>query len=694
MKLIKKSSDLLLFCGIWTLFRALPFLLVEDYTAELELHHRYEGGATLIAIACLVPILWATEAFASLMMYSSLSRIKNKALRLASMSAFSLLLLIYFSLQTASWGLYQRTGFFSTLDSLHLASIALDIRILLSNISASDLSHFLLVPLIALVPVALLFFAHTLNACALQSKKTISILTILLFAFVFLPATHFKKLTPKRQRFFQSLLHNFVSPDMSLVWAPLWLDSPLPGFEKVELDLERMKSPPVYMTTQLAVAQKNVLLISIEALRADMLAAYGNQQSVMPFIDSIGKESTIFKRAYAQGAETAYSQTTIVSSLHPLKFPYRDVGKDINYPIARIYDILSDLGYQTAYLTEEWSSTSKFTKSEKLNLFLNPAILQREALRQYLPDSEIKTDKAGVPTAATTDRANLAALKDWLTNLDSDKPFFASLYLFSSHYPFNPPDDFTPPFTPFTLGNDARKISFLGYPEEYASVMKNRYMNALRFIDGGVRSLFGTLKELQRLKDTVVIVTGDHGSLFHEHGLVNHAGYLYEEVSRVPLLVYGAEGFYPVDDGLSPVGHIDITPTILSVLNLPPHPNHQGTALLYQKEPEVSLMKRPLFSTVQLVVQEDCVLLWPWKYCFNWREQSERLFNLQTDSQEKNNQVTQRLKKTKILSELLLSFRNRQLTYYAPTEPYRSNYYPPKITANKSTNTVPPALSK
>src|SRR5690606_37936808 len=128
-------------------------------------------------------------------------------------------------------------------------------------------------------------------------------------------------------------------------------------------------------------------------------------------------------------------------------------------------------------------------------------------------------------------------------------------------------------------------VSFLGYPEEFSEIMHNRYLNCLRFIDAQLRQMFSELERAGKLENTIVIITADHGELFHEHGFVNHAGYMYEEVMHVPLLLYGLE---PESHGEVDrlVGHVDIAPTIADVLGLSPHDNMQGTSLLNENQSE------------------------------------------------------------------------------------------------------------
>jgi arylsulfatase A-like enzyme len=103
------------------------------------------------------------------------------------------------------------------------------------------------------------------------------------------------------------------------------------------------------------------------------------------------------------------------------------------------------------------------------------------------------------------------------------------------------------------------------------------YDSEIRQLDGKVQGLF---EQFHWETNTIVIVTSDHGEGFHDHGLVGHANSLYNELLRVPLLVYSSAEAYPAARIAVPVAHVDVLPTLREIAGLPPDAQNVGWSLL------------------------------------------------------------------------------------------------------------------
>ena len=209
--------------------------------------------------------------------------------------------------------------------------------------------------------------------------------------------------------------------------------------------------------------------------------------------------------------------------------------------------------------------------------------------------------------------------------------------------------------------------------------MRNAYYNALHECDRQLGRLLTTLRETGQLTNTMIFVCGDHGQAFHEHGYVTHAREPIEPVIRTACVLYApAFVLARVDD--YPVELIDIVPTVLALLGLPPHPNFQGIDVLSPSRPP--LEKRLLFfHTENALTRTDAVLLaGRWKYNFNRDSKQGTLFDLATDPVEDQNLCAREPARARQLAQLLREWRRRQLAYYYFPQYYRHFYPPPPPT--------------
>ena len=183
-----------------------------------------------------------------------------------------------------------------------------------------------------------------------------------------------------------------------------------------------------------------------------------------------------------------------------------------------------------------------------------------------------------------------ANARSWL-RWNRDKRFFLFLHTFQVHSPYAPPARYADLFSEYD-----------GKPLDESSPSHLRemadYDREIRYTDDELRRLFESIDELGLAEDTVFIVTSDHGEAFLEHGLLEHGGYLTEEVIHVPLMFWGRG----IPEGRripTLVSHVDLMPTILELLGLRGPALTQGSsllALLRASANDPALAARPLFS--------------------------------------------------------------------------------------------------
>jgi arylsulfatase A-like enzyme len=464
-----------------------------------------------------------------------------------------------------------------------------------------------------------------------------------------------------------------IAPQLAMFWSALLYRPPTEAYRPVPLQLRAAYSVDSYLgrAKQVDRARQNVIVVLVEALRDDVLAEHGGDPRIVPELNRLARSGLSFS-AYAQAPETSESLLAMLSSLYPHKSVRRDSRNHWDFPHLFIYDLLARLGYRTAIINDEWSMDRSLLSSGQLDLHFDAFSQDLSGVPAELNPRLHATRYFGDYSLAVADKLKLRVLSDWIARR-GDRPFFALVYFSSSHFPYEQPEGLPPLFTPVELSSEP---SFLHYDRSLAPVMRNRYFNTLHYIDELLGDLGTQLERLGLEKNTLLIVTGDHGESFGEHDHVTHAGYLFEEAIKVPLLIHGAPGFEPEREGA--VQLIDIPPTILSLLHLPEHDNYQGSSIVREAGSRDERIATPIFSSVQMLTHEDMVLVWPWKYVENARADETRLFNLAEDPAERSNLIGVEADRANALRLCLGTYRDSQLTYFADGSEYQAGFFPPR----------------
>ena len=305
----------------------------------------------------------------------------------------------------------------------------------------------------------------------------------------------------------------------------------------------------------------NVVVILVDSLRADHLIAGGCPRDVMPAVNALARASRVFTDCVTQATHTDYAVPPVFCSHYPLRV--RDAWRHPQlptFPRLMIYDLLKRRGYRTALFSsqnENWGQMAGFLRTEGLDRYVFPGAEGGAGFADMIDD-----------------RITVSGALSWLEEARGT-PFFLALNLQSAHVPYAIPADFPRRFGPravdFTLGAGH-------FPRERAGTVRDLYADALAYADAQVGRLLARLEGPDLRERTVVVVTGDHGESFYEHGAAAHANGLFEEVVRVPLLMR-APGLEPGTDA-RPAQLLDVAPTLCGLLGLPPHPSFQGLDLL------------------------------------------------------------------------------------------------------------------
>jgi len=269
----------------------------------------------------------------------------------------------------------------------------------------------------------------------------------------------------------------------------------------------------------------NILLVTLDTTRADVLGCYGGDPKVSPNLDRIAGRSHLFERCEASVPQTMPSHTTIFSGLHPFHHGVRkNLAIMVGPKVPLVAEELHGKGYRTGAFVSSFVVDGRFG-------------FERGFDHYDAPDIRPRLGGGMERRAAETVRA----AADWIAT--SKAPWFVWVHIFDPHAPYEAP----PPF--------GGRFADRPYAAEVA------------YADNEVGRLVGTLVAEGLFDSTVVIIAGDHGEALGEHGEQTHGILLYEATTRVPLLIH-MPGQTKAVRHASPVGLVDIAPTLRELVGI------------------------------------------------------------------------------------------------------------------------------
>jgi arylsulfatase A-like enzyme len=442
-------------------------------------------------------------------------------------------------------------------------------------------------------------------------------------------------------------------------------------------DIRIIQRPIVSMEKYLANARPthrwNVIILIVESLRADQLRVYGGSRDVMPTVDGLSRDSRVFLNAYTQSSHTDYATVTPFSSHYPLRsrtsYTYPEKP---SYPRVLIYDVLKALEYHTAIFSssnEFWGGMINFLQTGNVDRFFHAAnfkgpsyVMQGDA---GFADWTRETKHAG----SVDDRYTVSEAIQWIEGVKRE-PFFLGLNFQSSHIPYMVPRDFPRRFGPAKLDFTIR---FAHFPQEKIEVVKDIYADSLAYVDAQIARLFEYLKTKGLWDNTIIVLTGDHGQAFYEHGFASHASAIFDEVMKVPLVIRAPQLKPGTEDRLAQ--HVDIAPSIAGLLGLPAHPSFQGIDLL-NTDPDP---KRSAYMVAQTpLAYQYGIVRSGHKLIYDEREPRYSLYDLVADPGEKTDLAPAQPALVQDLAKRLQTWRTLQIEYYAD-ESLQSREYPPML---------------
>jgi arylsulfatase A-like enzyme len=371
----------------------------------------------------------------------------------------------------------------------------------------------------------------------------------------------------------------------------------------------------------------NVVVITLDTTRADHLGVYGYERAYTPNLDRWAKQGTVFWQAIAQIPLTNPNHASLFTSKYPRSHGVLRNGWLLDDVHLTLAEILAERGYATAAFVSCMPLKAKIsglqqafqTYDDHFSLFDQYTSLMILGLANRLTGESLLERKA--------DEVTESALA-WLEE-NPGRPFFLWVHYFDPHFPYIPPPAYEQLHPPTDNSEVARQIAL--------------YDGEISFTDEQVGRLLNKLETAGMIDNTVLVITADHGESLGEHDYYyDHGRFLYEPSMRVPLIIV-----YPpaVEAGLiinDQVQTIDIMPTILHLLGLPPVDGMQGV-LLPLSAGEASAQTAAFGHTFpeqkEPRGEKYSVRQGGWKYIQTPQADLAELYNLTTDPGEINNLV-------------------------------------------------------
>lgn len=409
----------------------------------------------------------------------------------------------------------------------------------------------------------------------------------------------------------------------------------------------------------------DVIVISVDTLRADHLPTYGYPRPTAPHIDALARTALVFERAYAEAPHTLPSHASLFTGLYPGRHGVLDRGDTLAPEVPTLAELLAAQGYQTAAFTSCY--------------FLTPEFRLERGFAHY----EFANDIESPRSADATNRAVLA----WIDTL-GDAPFFLFAHYFDVHsdwkeLPYDAPEEYRRRFAGdppagFRTGNGSvvatRWLALQNRNGSRLSAEELRYTEHLydagiAWTDAQIGALLDALAERGRLDRTIIILAADHGEEFQEHGKLLHTQ-IYDELLRIPLLISlpemrGASGPSCRPRPSLPAAaagrtralaqHVDLLPTLADCLGIDAPPGVQGRSLLPVFGGATSIRDAAYFDTPR--GNQTGILRDDWKLIEMPASGRRRLYRLDQDPGEQHDVSAREPARTDALAAELAAHR-------------------------------------
>lgn len=434
-----------------------------------------------------------------------------------------------------------------------------------------------------------------------------------------------------------------------------------------------------YLSQHLKKPKPNIILISIDTLRADHLGCYGSKKATSPHIDNLSSESIVFEKAFSQSSVTTPSHGSMLTSLYPLSHGVlqNETPFAFSEDITMLQQILKKSNFRTTAFTgggyvsavqgfnrgfDFWSEgqflkshlpqVKKWlhqNKSESFFLFLHfydvhsPYILREDFNEMYFDLDYIKRETERVKAILNEEKKPTL---EKLTQLSDDDliRMWISTWIDESMNQFKRKmvREFDDSIKRKWNSLKREWRTFPDYTKQLRS-LKDSYDAGIRYSDHLLGEFFDFLKSKDLWDNSMIIVTSDHGEEFMEHDLLGHGQNLYDTLLHVPLIIKMPQSFNCSPRRISSLTEsIDIMPTVLHALDIKFKSQMQGDSLLPLMKNQSESGKEIIFASLDTSrsVEKRMIRSSNWKYIYEYNSSGkDEYYDIDNDVLEQSNLV-------------------------------------------------------
>jgi arylsulfatase A-like enzyme len=315
-------------------------------------------------------------------------------------------------------------------------------------------------------------------------------------------------------------------------------------------------------------ARWNVIVVTVDTTRADRLGAYGFRDANTPAIDRLARDGVLFEQAESPAPLTLPAHSSLFTGRFPFQHGVRDNNVPLNDTEITLAQVLQAHGIRTGAVTAAYVLDSRFGLARGFDMY-DGSFHPRRGDGPHLEGIRRAADEV-------VNRA-----MEWIDTVSSTQ-FFAWLHFYDAHAPYAAP-----------LRDVDEKIGYQG---------------AIAFIDSQIGRLMAFLDARRLATRTVIVLVGDHGESLGEHGERAHGFFIYEAVTRVPLIIRTPDSELRGRRVSHVVRSVDVMPTVLDLLNVRAPSSIAGVSLLPR-------MKGLVYDSEELETYSET--MYP-QYHFGW----------------------------------------------------------------------------
>ncbi|HOT44505.1 MAG TPA: sulfatase-like hydrolase/transferase [Spirochaetota bacterium] len=354
----------------------------------------------------------------------------------------------------------------------------------------------------------------------------------------------------------------------------------------------------------------NIILYFFESTPRRYYDIRINGRYVIDTWHRLERNSLNFRNHYVNYPLSANALLTVFTSAYDLNSKDMVIQKYPDIGLRTISEILKDRRYRTCLIHTGglgYAGQKRFLKNRKFD-----EILEYNELIKIPPYNR----QVGW---GIDERAMIKPAVDYLKR-DPETPCLLVLLPVNPHHPY-------------AIPGEEFKITGAGAGEEdYRKRNWSNYLNSLHYADASLGMLVDELERNNLMEDTLLFLFADHGEAFYQHRMnYNHPFFLYEENVHVPFLIYNRKLFPSPEYYDSITRHIDILPTILDILGIPPSPEQEGVSVFTPRREQMALLHTSWKDDFMGVADRQ------WKYILRTEDRMEELYNIREDPEERNN---------------------------------------------------------